>query len=75
MKSTSKSAHFTHTSSGNTLALIAAISAGILILILLFALSYTRLVGSSQEQRTAVEAAALAAAKDVSRIVINDPNF
>lgn len=62
-------------SSGNTLALIAAITAGILVLILLFALSYTRLVGSNQEQRTAIEAAALAAAKESSRIVINDPNF
>lgn len=75
MKSSSNSAQISRTSSGNTLALIAAISAGILILILLFALSYTRLVGSNQEQRTAVEAAALAAAKDVSRIVINDSNF
>ena len=75
MKSSFNSALLTRKSSGNTLALIAAISAGILILILLFALSYTRLMGSNQEQRTAVEAAALAAAKEVSRIVINDPNF
>lgn len=75
MKSPSNFAQQCRNSSGNTLALIAAISAGILILILLFALSYTRLVGSNQEQRTAVEAAALAAAKEVSRIVINDPNF
>ncbi len=47
----------------------------ILIAILLFALGYTRLVGSSQEQRTAIEAASLAAAKEISRIVVNDPNF
>ena len=59
---------------GNTLALIAAVGF-ILIVILLFALSYTRLVGSNQEQRTAIEAASLAAAKELGRIVINDPNF
>ncbi|MBA3856839.1 MAG: hypothetical protein C0507_08015 [Cyanobacteria bacterium PR.3.49] len=66
---------FERRESGNTLALVAAIAAGILIFILLFALGYTRLVGSNQEQRTSVEAAALAAAKEASRIVINDPNF
>lgn len=60
--------------SGNTLALIAGVGF-ILIIILLFALGYTRLVGSSQEQRTAIEAASLAAAKELGRIVINDPNF
>lgn len=60
---------------GNTLALVAAVMAGILLLLLLFALGYTRLVGSNQEQKTAIEAASLAAAKEVSRIVINDPNF
>jgi hypothetical protein len=59
---------------GNTLVLIVAVMA-ILIAILLFALGYTRLMGSSAEQRTAIEAASLAAAKEVSRIVINDPNF
>ncbi|MBA3856838.1 MAG: hypothetical protein C0507_08010 [Cyanobacteria bacterium PR.3.49] len=59
---------------GNTLVLIVAVMA-ILIAILLFALGYTRLVGSSQEQKTAIEAASLAAAKEISRIVINDPNF
>jgi hypothetical protein len=60
--------------SGNTLALIAGVGF-ILIVILLFALGYTRLVGSSQEQKTAIEAASLAAAKELGRIVINDPNF
>lgn len=61
-------------SRGNTLVLIVAVMA-ILIAILLFALGYTRLVGSNQEQKTAIEAASLAAAKEISRIVINDPNF
>lgn len=75
MKSSKKVAPSSRQSSGNTLALIAAIAAGVLIIILLFALGYIRLTGSNQEQRTAVEAAALAAAKETSRIVINDPNF
>lgn len=57
------------------IALIGSILAAVLIAILLFALGYTRLIGSNQEQRTAIESAALAAAKDVSRIVINDTNF
>ncbi|PZM80488.1 MAG: hypothetical protein DKT66_14615 [Candidatus Melainabacteria bacterium] len=60
---------------GNTLALVAAVTASVLIVILLFALSYTRLIGGSQEQKTAIEAASIAAAKDIGRIVINDSNF
>ncbi len=75
MKSSQHLAPCARTVSGNTLALVAAITAGILVLILIFALGYIRLTGSNQEQRTAVEAAALAAAKETSRIVINDPNF
>lgn len=63
------------TDAGSTLALIAAVAAGVLILILLFALSYTRLLGGNQEQKTAIEAASIAAAKDLGRIVINDSNF
>ncbi len=60
---------------GNTLALVAAVTASVLILILLFALSYTRLIGGNQEQKTAIEAASIAAAKDLGRIVINDATF
>ena len=60
---------------GNTLVLIVAIMAGVLTLLLLFALAYTRLLGGNQEQRTAIEAASIAAAKDLGRIVINDSNF
>lgn len=60
---------------GSMLALIGAIGAGILIMILLFAIGYVRILGTNPEQRTAIEAAALAAAKDISRIVINDPNL
>lgn len=60
---------------GNMLVLIMAILMGILMLLLGFSLSFVRLLGSSQEQKTAIEAAALAAARDVGRIVIEDPNF
>lgn len=60
---------------GNMLVLISAIGSGIVLLFLLFALGYVRMLGTNAEQRTAIEAAAIAAAKDVSRIVINDPNF
>ncbi len=59
---------------GNMLALMAACMVCFMIL-LLFALSYVRLLGSHGEQKTAIDSAALAAAKDLSRIVINDPNF
>lgn len=41
----------------------------------LFFLSFTRLLGSHEEQRTAIESAALAAAHDLGSIVIEDPNF
>ncbi len=43
--------------------------------LLFFALGYVRLVGSSSEQKTAIEAAAIAAARDISTIVINTPDF
>ncbi len=73
-KNRASTARFLDRSRGNTLALIVAVMV-VLVAILLFALAYTRLMGSSQEQRTAIEAASLAAAKEISRIVINDPNF
>lgn len=60
---------------GNMLALIAAVVAGIVIFMLLFVMAYMRIVGSSSEQKTAIEAAALAAAREVSKIVINTPEF
>lgn len=61
--------------SGSTLVLVLAILMGIVILILGFGLVYTRMLGSHQEQKTAIEAAALAAAKALSRAVIDDPDF
>lgn len=60
---------------GNMIALVAAICAGLLVALLLFALAYTRLLGGNQEQKTAIEAASLAAAKDLGRIVMKDDHF
>lgn len=55
---------------GSMIALIVAFTF-IIILLLFFALSYVRLLGTQSEQRTAIEAAAIAAARDCTRIVIN----
>jgi Flp pilus assembly protein TadG len=60
---------------GNMIILVLAILMGILMLLLAFSLSYVRMLGSNSEQKTAIEAAALAAARDLGRIVIEDPNF
>lgn len=59
---------------GNMLALVSAILCAVLGLIL-FMFAYVRLLGADNEQRTAIEAAALAAAKELSRIIIEDENF
>lgn len=59
---------------GNMLALIAAFCI-LMVVVLLFALGYVRLLGTSSEQKTAIEAAALAAAREISKIVINTPEF
>ncbi len=55
--------------------LVVAILAGLIVTVILFMLGYVRILGSHSEQRTAIESAALAAAKDLSRIVVEDPNF
>lgn len=59
---------------GNMLVLIAAFTF-IVIALALFGLGYLRMLGSSSEQKTAIEAAALAAAREVSNIVIDTPEF
>ncbi len=59
---------------GNVLILIIAI-VFVIVTIALFAIGYVRIFGSSSEQKTAIEAAALAAARDMSKIVIEDPDF
>ena len=53
------------------LALIAAITVGLVVALTFFGLNYARLLGSNAEQKKAIEAAALIAATDISNIVIN----
>ncbi|HEY9775822.1 MAG TPA: hypothetical protein V6C81_18820 [Planktothrix sp.] len=60
---------------GSTLVLAISILLGVVMVFILFALSLNRFVGSHHEQRTAIEAAALVAARDLSRIVVEDPYF
>lgn len=62
-------------SRGSTLVLVLAIVLGIILLLLFFGLKFVRMLGSHQEQKTAIEAAALAAARAMSRVVIEDPTF
>lgn len=47
----------------------------IIVALALFSLSFVRTLGAKQEQQTAIEAAALAAAKALARITIEDANF
>ncbi|MBC7998737.1 MAG: Tad domain-containing protein [Leptolyngbya sp.] len=47
----------------------------VLVLILFFALSYVRTLGASSEQKTAIESAALTAARDMSQIVVDTKEF
>lgn len=60
---------------GSMLIFTGVIFLGIVIAIGLFVFSFTRFLGSHQEQTTAIEGAAIAAAKDLSKIVIDDPDF
>src|SRR5579885_854838 len=57
---------------GNMLVVVTA-ACFIIIVLLLLAVSYVRFTGTRLEQRTAIESAAIAAAKDLSRICINTP--
>lgn len=59
---------------GNMLVLVIAVSAAIVIPLLLFVLGLVRFLGSNQEQTTAIQAAALAAANDLEKIVVEDPD-
>jgi hypothetical protein len=52
-----------------------AITIAIVAALAFFSLSYVRLLGSSSEQRTAIEAAALAAARDLSMIAVNTDEY
>ncbi|PWT99642.1 MAG: hypothetical protein C5B53_05180 [Candidatus Melainabacteria bacterium] len=59
----------------NVIVFMVAVSCTFLLAFMLFALSFTRLVGTNHEQKCGIDAAALAAAKAVSRIVVDDPNL
>lgn len=61
---------FRRKAKGNMLILITALIVGIILGLLVFGLGFVRLLGTNQEHRTAIEAAALAAARDCTRIVI-----
>jgi hypothetical protein len=60
---------------GTVLGLTLAVFGFFLLALLIFHFKAVRLMGGHQEQTTAAEAAALAAANDISKIVIKDPNF
>ncbi len=70
-----KNNQLTRNPHGNMIALGAGISAILLIFLMTFGLNYVRLCGTSKMQNTAIEAAGIAAAADISRIVYDDPNF
>lgn len=57
------------------LVLIAGVTAILLVGLVVFCFQMTRITGSYNEQRTSIEAAALAAAHDLSVIVFKDPNI
>ncbi len=61
--------------SGNMLVFSTAVTIAIVAVLAFFSLSYVRLLGSNSEQRTAIEAAALAAARDLSMIAINTADY
>lgn len=57
------------------LILVTAVILAIIMVLLFFMLGFVRLTGTQSEQRTAIESAALAAAREISNIVIVDDNF
>lgn len=61
--------------SGSMLVFCTAITIAIVLVLAFFSLSYVRLLGSSSEQRTAIESAALAAARDLSMITVNTDEY
>jgi len=61
--------------SGNMLVFSTAVTIAIVAVLAFFSLSYVRLLGSNNEQRNAIEAAALAAARDLSMIAINTDDY
>ena len=60
---------------GNMLVLVTAVTVGIVVAILVFMVGYVRLMGTQTERKTAIESAALTAAREMSRIVIQNDDF
>ncbi len=60
---------------GNILILSLAGALGLLLVLGFFVVNYNRFQGTVQMQSSAIEAAALTASGDLSRIVYNDPHF
>lgn len=73
--SAAAASHGLRSQTGNMIVLSVACTLGILAIIGFFGLGYVRLLGSHSEQRTAIESAAMTAAMDMSRIVINTPEY
>lgn len=57
---------------GNVLAFIAVIFGVIVLLVAFFIMNYGQLIGTHKQAQTAIDAAALQAAKDIGRIVISE---
>jgi len=66
---------FQRRKSGNMLVFTTAVTMAIIVPLLLFTLWYVRTLGSHQEQTTAAQGAALAAADSLGRIVVEDSEF
>ncbi|MBI1270237.1 hypothetical protein GC174_07385 [bacterium] len=60
---------------GNMLVLITAVTAFIVLVLLLFVLNYTRFIFGQSENVNALEAASLSAVRELSRIVIEDDYY
>lgn len=59
----------------SVLLLVLAVTLGIITAIVIFSISYVRLTGTQSEQKSAIEAAALSAARELSKIVVDTPQF
>jgi hypothetical protein len=62
-----------HKQKGNTLALVAVCIGILVILVAFFALNYNQILGSHKQVQSAIDAAALTAAIDVGKIVVDTP--
>lgn len=60
---------------GNMLILVTAVTVGIIVAILIFMVGYVRLMGTQTERKTAIESAALTAAREMSKIVVENNDF